>query len=98
MCLPTSEDFLEPETAVVAGWGFQYKECQTDFWGPKKFEACSERWRYKNKTYFQVMSGDPLATCLCMRRFRSSVEHIFRIANTASFRHSTQHATSSACP
>ncbi len=57
LCLPPSKEFLEPQTAVVAGWGFQYKECQTDFWGPKKFEPCSLEWRYKNKTYYQAMEN-----------------------------------------
>ena len=54
ICLPSSSHFLEPKTAMVAGWGFQYKECQTDFWGPRKFVPCSKKWRHDNKTYFQA--------------------------------------------
>jgi len=55
LCLPPEEgDFVEPERAVVAGWGFQYRECQTDFWGPVRFSPCADSWSYSNKTYYQV--------------------------------------------
>lgn len=32
ICLPTSESFVEPKMATVAGWGFQYSDCMTSFW------------------------------------------------------------------
>lgn len=53
ICLPHTGHFVEPKTATVAGWGFQYKDCQTDFWGPERFASCHTNWKYKGQVYAQ---------------------------------------------
>lgn len=44
---PVPRLYVEPEHARVAGWGMQYQDCQTDFWGPEKFTPCSKAWKLK---------------------------------------------------
>ena len=51
ICLPLAKDFVEPDAGTVAGWGFQYRECQTDFWGPKRFSPCDIHWVYQGENY-----------------------------------------------
>lgn len=72
ICLATP-DLVEPAEATVAGWGFQYHNCQTDFWGPRKFEPCSPLWTYNGKRYEQECARgiDPPRHPACEEFYRA---------------------------
>ncbi|XP_059088191.1 uncharacterized protein LOC131884431 isoform X1 [Tigriopus californicus] len=66
ICLPHTGHFVEPKSATVAGWGFQYKDCQTDFWGPERFATCHTNWKYKGQVYAQCeKTVEPPKHLLC---------------------------------
>ena len=55
------------------GWGHQYKQCQTDFWGPMKFLPCADEWKFNGKTYQQhcETSVDPPMHPVCKEFYQT---------------------------
>eukprot|EP00095_Tigriopus_kingsejongensis_P007322 snap_masked-scaffold689_size110969-processed-gene-0.17 protein:Tk07322 transcript:snap_masked-scaffold689_size110969-processed-gene-0.17-mRNA-1 annotation:"GH13131" len=75
ICLPHSGHFVEPKAATVAGWGFQYKDCQTNLSGPERFATCHTNWHYKDQVHGQCEKAiEPPSHPLC-EEFYERVSH-----------------------